>query len=270
MSDLTKTTLKVLAVLLAIWVAVFITTKIMGSIANGQRDAYMKIIATEKERADAAEKERDKAKEEALLIHAEASSWQAQAETHKAKAAALAKDLKAAKDLIKELGELVPVTDPGSLPGTTQGLAQAFKDEGLPPLPFIPAVQGADLGWPVAIARPMLGLVRDGKAYPKALQKSEAQEAAIDLLTTQTEELGAALDDKTKEAEVQAQAFDRMSQAEAACEEQAQALKDEIKGHEGLQKATELELKAERPKKYLWGAGGVGLGALLMKLILLL
>jgi hypothetical protein len=267
---LTTTIAKVLLAAAVIWGAVFATTKVMEGIAGKQREAYLQIIATERARADVAEQERDKAKAEAVATHAEAESWKTQAETHKAKAMALAKDLKTAKDLIRDLGELVPITDPGSLPETTQGLAQAFVEVGLPPIPFIPSVQGADLGWPIAIARPMLGLVRDGQAYPKALEKTAAQETAIGILTVQTEELGAALDDKTKEAETQAKAYDEMATAEAACEKQATALKAEIKGHEGLQKATDLELKAERPKKYLWGAGGVGIGWILKVLVALI
>ena len=123
-------------------------------------------------------------------------------------------------------------------------LAQAFTTEGFPP-----QVTADVLGWATADARPMLSLLMDGKHYPEALKRIDLMGQEVSTLETQKEDL-------TK-------ANTSLAKAETICEEQLTLTQKAVDSQKEATVAVKTELKAEKPKKWLWGAIGVGAGWLL-------
>jgi len=204
--------------------------------------------------AAAIQKAADLQKQQEALVK-QARDWETKAASAEAKSAGLEVSLAAAKAALAALPPQPAVTPLTGLPSDLHELAAAFAGEGFPPL-----LAGASLAFAVPEARPMLGLLRDGKAYPLALTRIEDLQASAQALEGQKIGLTEALADEKQAVETQKQAL-------VAADGQKLALQEAVSDEKGVTAGVQKQLSAEKPKKWLWGAGGLVLG-FLIKVIL--
>lgn len=262
--------MKIVIGIVILWAVAFGATRCAESGRSEERAVLEAKIKEANARAVAADERNAKLLKDAAASANKAAEWEKQAKGHEATANGLRKKLKAAEAYIASLGPLAPPTDVGTTPTTTTALAASFANEGLPPIPFIPTIQGADLGFSVTVARPMLALVQDGKAYPKALEKVTALEDAQAIADQHITEVEAALQDRTNQAEEATTAYHQAVDANSACKEEVRALTDARDAEHAAKVISDKQVRTEKVKKVLWGGAGVGIGWLLKALVVLL
>lgn len=153
------------------------------------------------------------------------------------------KDLQAANVKLANLKPLPKPVVPDSVPITTVQLAEAFTEAGFPP-----RIEGDALAWATGDARPMLPLIVDGKSYPEALERIEVMGEQINILSGQKDDLLKAGD---------------LTSQQLVAKDGVIHEKDVVIG------AKDSQISAEKKKKVIWGAIGVGAGFLL-KIVLAL
>ena len=200
-------------------------------------------------KAVAAYQERDAAK-------AQADAFRGQAEA--ALAQSHAKDVTLAKlqAQIAAMGAQAPVVAPDTLPQDPKLLAAAFTKEG-----FQPSLVGKMMGWPVETARPMLGLIQDGKQYPSALARIDAMGQENTILLGQKADLTTAVVEQTKRGDALDTALVASKQGEAASKDETVQLKVAIGAKDKI-------ISAEKRGKVTWGAVGAAAGWLVRTFVL--
>ena len=209
-------------------------------------------------KAQAAEQAKVDADKQTGEAQQKAAQWQGVAAQALDRVAVLEKGLKAAQGKLAALPQQKPVSAPASIPAEQAPLAAAYSVVGFPATILV----GGGLGFPISEARPMLGLIEDGQAYPAALERIDDLNAVSSILVEQKTGLQAAVDARTQEAAAQAQATQAAQQGEAACEQEVKSLQGAVADQQAVVAATDKLVTAEKHKKFWWGAGGVAAGVI--------
>jgi hypothetical protein len=259
---------KIAAGIAAVFIIIGATAAIMSSRADGKiHDAELKIAAAQQAEKTALQAQA-KAEQRAADKAAEGEQWKTMANQTIARVMSLEGKITVLEKRIKDLGPVAPPTDLGTVPEAAAPLAEAFKKEGMPPID--PPIPGAPLGFTLEVARPLFAFMHDGKLYPQLVALAGLQKEEIGVLTGQKEELFRAVDQKAKEADANKAAYQQEVAAVSACNEAGAAKDTIIDEQKVIIGAQASKITAGNMKKYLWGGSGLGLGALLMKLVLLL
>lgn len=250
---------KIVAILAGIAIAVLVTAKIVGARAEHNLFVAHGQITAAKVEAAQSKKEKEQAQKAAQDRAQEGQEWHQAADKAVARAGQLEGRLKAAEAKLDEMGPAKPVTDPTTLPSDTTGLVAAFTVEGFRPTLGAPP---AALAFTPAQGQPMLGLIKDGREYPKALERTAAFKEEVGALQEQKGALAEAVGAKAKEADANRAAYEtEKSATEAATRESA--AKDAIIAATNQEvEAKDALYKAEKPKKWIWGGAGVALAIL--------
>jgi sensor c-di-GMP phosphodiesterase-like protein len=221
-------------------------------------------VATAK--AEEAEKTMKEKDGQVKDLQDQVSEWHNKALAAMAEVAAKEKDLQATQAKLAAMGSQKPVTNPTTIPAEQKPLAASYTVAGYPPT----LLQDGGLGFNLEQARPMLGLIQDGLAYPSALTRISLMENEVSTLSEQKQGLQTVVEDKTQEAATQAQATKTAQEAEDACKTALEDTQSANSAQATVIAGEEKMIKAERHKKYFWGGAGIAIGWGLKVLVLAL
>jgi septal ring factor EnvC (AmiA/AmiB activator) len=209
---------------------------------EADRDAWKVRASLAEDDAKKFKEQADKASQEALLAQQKADE--------------LAKKLKA-------IPKPKPPADPNDLPKDQEHLLGAFQIQGFQPFPI---QDPKSLAFPLENSTRILALVMDGKNYPGALRRVALLEEQNTALNSLVDSKNKVLDSMDKELESTQKALNDMKNAEKNCDDELKNNKKITDNLDGQIKALQKELKAEKPKKWLFGGMGLllGLGVLLL------
>jgi predicted nuclease with TOPRIM domain len=209
---------------------------------NADREAW-------KIRANMAEEDRDHFKEAAQKATNDA--------------AVLQKKYDEIARILKALPKPKLPVDPNDLPKDQEHLLGAFQIQGFQPFPI---QDPKSLAFPLENSTKILALVMDAREYPGALKRIELledQNTTLSNVMVSKNQIITALNGALESTQ---KALIDMKEADRICEEELKNDKKAQDAMEGKTKAVEKELKAEKPKKWIYGGLGLllGLGALLL------
>jgi hypothetical protein len=237
--------------ILAVVLIAFACLGICGIVTSRANDRIAAAVQREKDalaREKAAVEEKSQWQAMAVKQQAASDQWKAQADL-------LGKKVEQLARAVAAIPRPAPPTRIESLPVDTQAIAQAFNDMKLPAIPEEDPVQGVLFTPPVA--REVLGLVKDGRAYPAAVERDGLLEEEVQSLNDQ---LGA----RTKEADTARQSAQDALRAVAAGDRALQACDDGRKALQDQNSALKTKVRAGQLRKVGWGLLGFIAGALLL------
>lgn len=255
---------KTVAALLGLTVAAFAGNALLNHLqanTNAKIQALEDALTASKVREAQHEAARKNLEEKAKAADTRSEEWKAQAQAALARVSRLEGRMKQIETKLADLGPAKPPTDAQNLPGDAVGIAARITTEGLPA-----RAEGEDVEMAAPVAQTALGLIIDGKEYPKALERTGLLEEQVGNLQGQKAELLEAVESQEK-ATAEAQAA-YQTQVEATAE--AIGERDEAKAQAGIKDGIIQEkdalLRAESKKKWFWGGGGIGLALLVLLL----
>lgn len=184
-----------------------------------------------------------------------------------AKVGAMDARVKALDKRLEALGPMKPATDTAAIPSDAPALAKRFQLAGLPPINVDPPANSGELAFNLNVARPMLGLVEDGKEYPKALESIGVLAEQNGTLKDQTKALSFTVGALQGESSELRGALTASKGALAECEKSGAAKDGIIGAKDEILKQT---VKDAVKTKWRWGIKGATGGALVGALIVLL
>jgi len=262
--DATKITTKVVLILLGLLLVAVAGTMMMTCVQRraGASIAELKEkLGKAEEREQTAIKERDAFKTQAASNAQESLKWQAQAKAAQVAVKAMEGRMTVLEAKLDALGPAQPVTDPAAMPQEPTALAARLTQEGIEAL-----AQPDGVGIKTEAAQRALALVKDGKEYPKALERAEILTAQVLNLTEQKGSLQTALGAQEHATQEATTAYQREMDATAAAERAGAAAEEQARIQKGLADEAQKKFNAERPKKYFYGGGAVILTALIFLL----
>lgn len=206
-----------------------------------------------------AQREHEKAQAEAK----KGEEWRVTAQAALDRVGRLEGRLKGVEARLAAMGPQAPATAVEGLPTEAPAIAKAMTEAGVPAVPIIPPVAGAEVGLATGAARHGLGLILDGKNYPEALVRIGLLEETVGTLKEQKAGLQEAVEAKTQEADSNKAAYEAESRARASAEE-ATAIQSKIVDQK------DALLKKERVKKWLSGGAGLIVGYAIKAIIIAL
>lgn len=259
-----NTTAKAIVAIAGLTIAAFAGNGLLNHLqgkANERIQALEDALTASKVREAQHETERKHLEEKAKQADTRSDEWKAQTQAAIARVAKLEGRMKQIETKLADLGPAKPPTDAQSLPGDAVGIAARITTEGLPARAEAEAV-----AMDAPVARAALGLIIDGKEYPKALERTGLLEEQVGNLKGQRAELEVAVANQEKATNEAKAAYQTQVQATA----EAIGERDEAKAQAGLKdgviKEKDALLKAEAKKKWFWGGGGIGIALLVLLL----